>query len=287
MNGKKERWNGSDGSIIGAADTPGRRSGRNFARCWRRNRARTARIRDRCIDTSSTPCASVARGARHRLARAHRPIRHPASRFEFLNFRQRRANGAPGRCARAAPHFADMAREARRKTAPPRVASMDGKRILADGPYDTRRDAVEALTAFEREQARGIAVNKRLSGGRRAVFGCACRGAREDDDGAVRPRCEFSAVIMRRSGKRDDEKWYLTKYVAHTMETCEGRPRMTIAHILADDRVRDLCLSTDGKVSWRAIAALVKDLHGVDVPERTCSRAREVVLRGNKGNEEE
>jgi hypothetical protein len=92
---------------------------------------------------------------------------------------------------------------------------------------------------------------------------------------------------MRRSGKRDDEKWYLTKYVAHTMETCEGRPRMTIAHILADDRVRDLCLSTDGKVSWRAIAALVKDLHGVDVPERTCSRAREVVLRGNKGNEEE
>ena len=146
---------------------------------------------------------------------------------------------------------------------------------------------MEALTAFEREQARGIAVNKRLSGGRRAVFGCACRGAREDDDGAVRPRCEFSAVIMRRSGKRDDEKWYLTKYVAHTTETCEGRPRMTIAHILADDRVRDLCLSTDGKVSWRAIAALVKDLHGVDVPERTCSRAREVVLRGNKGNEEE
>ena len=204
-----------------------------------------------------------------------------------MNFRQRRANGEPGRCARAAPHFADMAREARRKTAPPRVSSMDGKRILADGPYDTRRDAVEALTAFEREQARGIAVNKRLSGGRRAVFGCACRGAREDDDGAVRPRCEFSAVIMRRSGKRDDEKWYLTKYVAHTMETCEGRPRMTIAHILADDRVRDLCLSTDGKVSWRAIAALVKDLHGVDVPERTCSRAREVVLRGNKGNEEE
>lgn len=29
-------------------------------------------------------------------------------------------------------------------------------------------------------------------------------------------------VIMRCLGKCDDEKWYLTKYVAYTMETCEG-----------------------------------------------------------------
>jgi len=171
-----------------------------------------------------------------------------------------------------------------RRPAPARAAATDGARALADGPYDTRARAVEALAAFERARGRGIALNKRASGGRRAVFACACDGAKATDDGAARPRCGFGAVVARRSGKRDDDKWYVTKYAAHTTATCEGRPRMNVARILEDDRVRDLCLRAEGKVSWRAIAALVKEAHGVDVPERTCSRAREVVLRGNKEN---
>lgn len=60
-----------------------------------------------------------------------------------------------------------------------------------------------------------------------------------------------------------------------------------IVYILVDDCVCDFCLSIDGKVLWCVIVVFVKDLYGVDVFERTCSRAREVVLRGNKGNEEE
>ena len=158
------------------------------------------------------------------------------------------------------------------------LASHDGNAVLSPGPYANRRAATAALYDFECAQGRGVICDKSAGRSHTLKFICKCRDVQDAQEDAQVSTCKFSAQLQEWRGKKGDNLWYLTMYEPHDWGTCRSTARMSMDQLLADRRLVEIVQRSDGKMTARDIAALVRERHGVEIHERTAHRVRQFAL---------
>ena len=122
------------------------------------------------------------------------------------------------------------------------IGAQGGCTSIPRGPYESVRDAADALRKIARADGRGIKVCRKRHSGKRSVMMCQAvssletTGERDIHHGV---ECAYTAVIERWDAKGAEAPgtYWITKYTPHTFGLCQAKPHYSASAVAADSHV--------------------------------------------------
>ena len=173
------------------------------------------------------------------------------------------------------------------KVDPTPIGAEGGRMSIPRGPYESVRDAGDALRKVARVDGRGIMFCRTRTSGKRAVVMCngvaslALRGESDIDHGVD---CAYTAVIERWDGKhaKAPGTYWITRYTPHTFELCKSKPRHSVSEVAADSHVSAIINAGGAKTTAKAVIAAAREQLGVELSSKQASRVKMSALSEQK-----